>query len=494
MRQRLTRDGLFRRTAAPDAFSGRNPNTPINLYDIKPNARFPVGSKVTFVDSEWLKVRGTVLGHAAEDRLWVQMPNEVIQADVEDVVGLDEVTERVEMRSPGYIESSRRQRNAAFFTLDDLKSGESKDATVIDFDEESQGDREAWRGVDDEYADEDGDLEFIPDEPDFIDGEPVEPDGHPTNEIHTGELPSEQDPRDKIDEEDNDQSECPEHVEVIMSAEPGDVTDLIENWIKSARNGEGTSRIAQNRMQQWWQQRQQQKQQRQQQAQDEQTRQRIIQQHGGKEGKESEAVLNYNLFRDDPGVIAFLKQHGLSDPEIENFADIRQHSLDRYRQRYEKHQAAGAPMNTVPNMKFGAGAGTTYTVRPKGQPTQKSFQPPKPPPVPSWQQSTPVGEEGYGLAASVRSSLDRLRRRANLIGNRLAMPNTAAHIYQAADLVSAIYEFDNGGPLDEVTKSALRNTSRDLLLATDHLKSVDHRIANRVAGEIEQLYVDSLSN
>lgn len=91
MRRRLTQQGLFRRTAAPDAFSGRNMNTPITLYDIKPNQRFPVGSVVTFVDDKFLRLRGTVLGHAAEDRLWVQWPNEVRQMDTDEVVNNSEI-------------------------------------------------------------------------------------------------------------------------------------------------------------------------------------------------------------------------------------------------------------------------------------------------------------------------------------------------------------------------------------------------------------------
>ena len=113
MRRRLTRQGLFRRTAAPDEFSGRNPNTPINLYDIKPNARFPVGSLVTFVDSRWVKVKGRVLGHAAEDRLWVQLPNEVAQLDVEDVVGFHEIESEMDEQMRGSAVASRGSRRAA---------------------------------------------------------------------------------------------------------------------------------------------------------------------------------------------------------------------------------------------------------------------------------------------------------------------------------------------------------------------------------------------
>jgi hypothetical protein len=87
-----------------------------------------------------------------------------------------------------------------------------------------------------------------------------------------------------------------------------------------------------------------------------------------------------------------------------------------------------------------------------------------------------------------------MRNHVNLVGGLLAMPRTADVIRQTVDLVSAVRELDEGQPLDEITRSALRNTSRNLLTATDHLKSVNNRIANRVAGEIEQLYVDALSN
>ena len=137
MRRRLTQAGLFRRTAAPDEFSGRNMNTPITLYDTHPNRRFPVGSVVTFVDDTYLRLRGTVLGHAAEDRLWVQWPSEIRQMDVEEVVNNDEIQDAGSSSSVGVI-GSRRARNATTLTFDEIDR----------FNEE----------------DEDGDLEFIPGE------------------------------------------------------------------------------------------------------------------------------------------------------------------------------------------------------------------------------------------------------------------------------------------------------------------------------------------
>jgi hypothetical protein len=137
MRRRLTQEGLFRRTAAPDEFSGRNINTPVILYDLKPNQRFPVGSVVTFVDDTYLRLRGTVLGHAAEDRLWVQWPNEVRQMDTEEVVSNDEIQDGGSSSPVGVI-GSRGSRQATTLTFDEIDR----------FNDE----------------DEDEDLEFIPDE------------------------------------------------------------------------------------------------------------------------------------------------------------------------------------------------------------------------------------------------------------------------------------------------------------------------------------------
>jgi hypothetical protein len=137
MRRRLTHDGLFRRTAAPDPFSGRNMNTPIILYDTHPNRRFPVGSVVTFVDDTYLRLRGTVLGHAAEDRLWVQWPNEIRQMDTEEVVNRDEI-----------------QDGGASSPIGVIGSRGSRRATTLNFEKIDRFNEE----------DEDEDLEFIPDE------------------------------------------------------------------------------------------------------------------------------------------------------------------------------------------------------------------------------------------------------------------------------------------------------------------------------------------
>lgn len=86
MRQRLTTRRLV---AAPDESSGHNPNSPVLLYDLKPNARFVIGEEVIAIYSgqhTGMPVRGVVLGHCAEDRLWVQWPTELVQEDVSDVL------------------------------------------------------------------------------------------------------------------------------------------------------------------------------------------------------------------------------------------------------------------------------------------------------------------------------------------------------------------------------------------------------------------------
>lgn len=137
MRKRITQDGLFRRIAAPDEFSGRNPNVPINLYDTHPNARFSVGSDVTFLDDKWMKVRGTVLGHAAEDRLWVQWPNSVSQEDAEELVAFRELGEGRQERP---VSASRGSRTATTLTFDEVDRFNDED-------------------------EEDDDLEYIPDVP-----------------------------------------------------------------------------------------------------------------------------------------------------------------------------------------------------------------------------------------------------------------------------------------------------------------------------------------
>jgi hypothetical protein len=74
--------------------------------------------------------------------------------DVEEVVNNDEIQDGGSSSPIGVI-GSRRPRNATVVTFDDMD------------DDEKESFRGAWKGANNEYEDENGDLEFIPDVPDF---------------------------------------------------------------------------------------------------------------------------------------------------------------------------------------------------------------------------------------------------------------------------------------------------------------------------------------
>lgn len=75
------------RKAAPNAFSGQNPNTPMQVWDTHPNRRFAVGEEVIPVDPSDVPITGQVIGHCAEDRIWVRWAHGIIdQQDVTDVM------------------------------------------------------------------------------------------------------------------------------------------------------------------------------------------------------------------------------------------------------------------------------------------------------------------------------------------------------------------------------------------------------------------------
>jgi len=302
-------------------------NVPIHLFDIKPNARFPVGSEVTFVDDKWLKIRGTVLGHAAEDRLWVQMPNSIEQLDVEDVVGFTEIREGMGQKPVDPIVASRGSRRSSLITFDDLEK-------YMPEDEGEEG------------------LEYIPDQPDFLDGDPVAPEGIYTgDDTFTGELPSEQDPRDKIDD-DEGLGDCPSFDLVVEIPEIGDMTDMIEGLIASRRKealGWGRSKsqpkqkqppVLKNLM-------------------------RFKDPQGNKlYGNEKEAALNYNIF-DDPGMQQFLIDYGLNRTDIQTFSKVRAHQLEKAKQKVGEG-----------DYKWGQGTGVQFKKpAPSGAPQKKSGQP-----------------------------------------------------------------------------------------------------------------------
>ncbi len=78
---------LKKKTAAPNAFSGQNYNTPVQIWDTHPNRRFAVGEDVIPVDPSDVPITGQVVGHCAEDRLWVRWAHGLVtQEDVFDVI------------------------------------------------------------------------------------------------------------------------------------------------------------------------------------------------------------------------------------------------------------------------------------------------------------------------------------------------------------------------------------------------------------------------
>jgi hypothetical protein len=81
-----------RRTAAPDIFSGHNPNVPIRMYDTHPNKRFYLGDLVMSLDPERPPLGGVCIGHVAEDRITVQWGDGrlITQEDVEEVIPIRE--------------------------------------------------------------------------------------------------------------------------------------------------------------------------------------------------------------------------------------------------------------------------------------------------------------------------------------------------------------------------------------------------------------------
>src|SRR4051812_22055432 len=104
-----------RLTAAPDAFSRRNFNTPIILYDTHPNKRFLVGEDVILINSAsgGMPVRGQVLGHCADDRVWIRWPSEIMQEDVSDILPLREYeyggTGQARLKGPAASRSAARK-------------------------------------------------------------------------------------------------------------------------------------------------------------------------------------------------------------------------------------------------------------------------------------------------------------------------------------------------------------------------------------------------
>jgi hypothetical protein len=88
------------------------------LYDTHPNKRFVVGEDVIPITGAMrgMPVRGTVLGHCAEDRLWVKWPTEISQEDVSDVLPFREYeyggTTEARLKGPQASRGAVRQARA----------------------------------------------------------------------------------------------------------------------------------------------------------------------------------------------------------------------------------------------------------------------------------------------------------------------------------------------------------------------------------------------
>jgi hypothetical protein len=271
-RVRLTKKTMNNaRTAAPNEFSGQNLNTPIRLYDTHPNQRFAVGEDVILVDPAEVNVRGTVLGHIAEDRLLVQWPHEISQEDVDDVMALRESSWRgsdSEVQSmTGSYDRRTSSRSASpginFWTTSDRKA-----------------------------------LNFFGNWGSKLD--------HGVENIGKGIQQGAGAVMDGID----------------WGAEKLDnglnyIDQKFENGLDSFERGTQSFWNKVNPFSQ--------------QNKDKAIKKGLINQFG----TESNALQNYNLFK-DPKVMTFLKSYGLSEGEILNFATLRERQLQGFREQWAK--------------------------------------------------------------------------------------------------------------------------------------------------------------
>jgi hypothetical protein len=157
-RRRLTTRRLV---ASPDAFSGRNFNSPVMLYDTHPNRHFIVGEDVMPVTGGGIRgtpVRMTVLGHCAEDRLWLKGPYEIEQWDVSDVIPMRDYeygeAHQAKLKGPQASRSAARGVRADFLELEDEGSGddETEEVQELIFDSLPE-DQDPEEGIDTEPED-----------------------------------------------------------------------------------------------------------------------------------------------------------------------------------------------------------------------------------------------------------------------------------------------------------------------------------------------------
>lgn len=451
-----------RRTAAPDSLSGQNLNTPILLYDIKPNARFAVGDAVTRLDSRFQKIRGVVLGHVAEDELIIQWPTFIEQVNAEELVRVTDTFDKATDNSPdsaGVLVASRGSRRRA-----DLLEGPMDFLHEDDLFESGNHD--------------DGDAE--------------------TEELH-GEL-FDSLPQDQCSCEDIDLTESGGEAGVLLDIQPATEIDLLAaplssdgfsdlvgrdrtRDVEAAVGGERQALLFGDPAAR--------------------ARRQIVKSGGYQ--SEHEAYLNYNAFTDQ-NVRNFLKRYGLHDRELDNYADLRQHQLGRLKQRMEQQANPATGVNTRA-VQWGQGTGVNYQVRQPGRapgggapvaPGRPPAAPTRAPAQGQWpanmQQHVVPEKRIWPAGMYPQASASReLTRQALLIDKILKLPHTAARIRQAAEVVQAVRALDRGGRPDATVQRALRVATRDFLAATDHLSTSNHPTARKLAPALEQLYVESLS-
>lgn len=78
------------RIAVPEPQSGMNPDTPTKNYFTHPNQHFKIGDTVIPSDQDDGAYQGMVIGHAAEDALWVQWPMIASQHPVDEVIKVED--------------------------------------------------------------------------------------------------------------------------------------------------------------------------------------------------------------------------------------------------------------------------------------------------------------------------------------------------------------------------------------------------------------------
>ncbi len=128
-----------------------------------------------------------------------------------------------------------------------------------------------------------------------------------------------------------------------------------------------------------------------------------------------------------------------------------------------------------------------------GPPTQNSPAKPTRAPVPQRPQRGKKKMPKKNPRPRASQAVAELRQAANLLGGLLRMPNTAAHVRQAALVAEALHEVSSVYVKHSRTASvAARIAIQDLLNATDHLMWSPSPVARALAPKIEAHFLAAL--